>query len=62
MALPIWALYMQKCYANKDLEVSFEDFEKPDNFSINVNCTLKSGENEEEEEGGPTKITDEIDF
>ena len=35
MALPIWALYMQKCYADKDLEISIEDFEKPENFSIN---------------------------
>jgi penicillin-binding protein 1A len=62
MALPIWGLYMQKCYANKELEISLEDFEKPDNFTINVDCNTKTGENEEEEEGGPVKPTDEIDF
>ncbi len=62
MALPIWGLYMQKCYADKELEISIEDFEKPDNFNINVDCNTKTGENEEEEEGGPVKPTDEIDF
>ncbi|MFD0863062.1 penicillin-binding protein 1A [Sungkyunkwania multivorans] len=39
MALPIWALYMKKCYENKDLEISKEDFEKPDNLKINVDCS-----------------------
>jgi penicillin-binding protein 1A len=37
-ALPIWALFMEKCYANTDLTVSKESFEKPDNLSIKVDC------------------------
>ncbi len=39
MALPIWALYMRKCYEDKNLDVSKEDFEKPENLSINVDCS-----------------------
>lgn len=38
MALPIWALYMNANYQNKDLGVSDEDFEKPKNLSIEVDC------------------------
>ncbi len=48
MALPIWALYMRKNYATEDLGVSKEEFEKPDNLSINVNCKLIIEEIEEE--------------
>ncbi len=39
MALPIWALYMKKNYENEELGVSQEAFEKPENMSINVDCT-----------------------
>ena len=42
MALPIWGLYMKKNYANKELGVSDENFVKPENLSINVDCS-KSG-------------------
>jgi penicillin-binding protein 1A len=52
MSLPSWALYMQKCYADKTLNVSKEDFEKPDNLSININCDeisdVKTGDEEKE--------------
>jgi penicillin-binding protein 1A len=37
-ALPIWALFMKKCYADPKLNVSKEEFEKPDNLSIKVDC------------------------
>ncbi|WP_343328243.1 penicillin-binding protein 1A [Polaribacter staleyi] len=50
MALPSWALYMQKCYADKALNISKEDFEKPENLSININCDDKSDEKEIKEE------------
>lgn len=63
MALPIWALFMRKCYENKELEISTGDFERPENFSININCFASNGENEDAEESIiPTKPTDEIDF
>lgn len=45
-ALPIWALYMKKCYANKDLNISQEDFEKPEGeISIQIDCTDKGQKN-----------------
>ena len=39
MALPIWALYMKKNYANEELGVSKDGFEEPEELSINVDCT-----------------------
>jgi penicillin-binding protein 1A len=41
MALPSWALFMKKCYADKNLNISKEDFERPRNLSININCVEK---------------------
>jgi len=41
MALPIWGLYMKACYADETLDVSKDDFEKPENLSINVDCIAK---------------------
>ena len=61
MALPIWALFMQKCYADEDLSISLEEFEKPEHLSISLDC-----DNEEKEEDKKDKKTtnpnDEIDF
>jgi len=63
MALPIWALYMKKCYADKDLEVSQDDFEKPEKMTIKIDCYSVSEETEDDEqETTPTKPTDDIDF
>jgi len=39
MSLPSWALYMKKVYADKTLKISKEDFEKPENVSIDLNCS-----------------------
>ena len=50
MALPIWALYMKKCYADEELGVSKEEFEEPDNLSIRVDCDKEEDEDGEEEE------------
>ena len=41
MSLPSWALFMKKCYADKTLNISKEDFEKPEDLSININCAEK---------------------
>ena len=39
MALPIWALYMQKIYADSMLNISQDDFEKPlKPLSIEIDC------------------------
>ena len=37
-ALPIWGYFMKKCYDDKDLDISKEQFEKPDNMTIKVDC------------------------
>lgn len=39
MALPIWGLYMKANYADNELQVSKDAFEKPEDLSINVDCT-----------------------
>lgn len=41
MALPIWGLYMKACYADETLNVSTEDFEKPLNLSIDIDCKAR---------------------
>jgi penicillin-binding protein 1A len=38
MALPIWGMYMKKCYADKTLNVSTDDFKRPANLAIKVDC------------------------
>ncbi|MBY8963271.1 PBP1A family penicillin-binding protein [Flavobacterium sp. D11R37] len=38
MALPIWGIFMKKCYADDNLNVSQKPFERPDNLSIKVDC------------------------
>uniref|UniRef100_UPI0040477422 penicillin-binding protein 1A n=1 Tax=Flavobacterium sp. TaxID=239 RepID=UPI0040477422 len=38
MALPIWGIFMKKCYGDSDLDVSKEPFERPENLSIKVDC------------------------
>ncbi|GLB54133.1 penicillin-binding protein 1A [Neptunitalea chrysea] len=38
MALPIWGLYMKKCYTNEELGISKEDFEKPEEMNIDLTC------------------------
>jgi penicillin-binding protein 1A len=37
-ALPIWGYMMKKCYEDKDLQISKDPFERPDNLSIKVDC------------------------
>lgn len=40
MALPIWGLFMQKCYADKELTVSKENFELPSTpLSTELDCS-----------------------
>lgn len=41
MALPIWGLYMNACYADETLEVSKGNFEKPSNLKIDIDCIAK---------------------
>ncbi len=54
MALPIWALYMQRVYADSTINISMEDFEPPLNpLSVEIDC--------DKEESMPTRQQDIID-
>ncbi len=46
MALPIWGLYMKANYENKNLGISDEEFQKPDDMSINLDCDKKVEDDE----------------
>ncbi|MGY0426946.1 MAG: transglycosylase domain-containing protein, partial [Polaribacter sp.] len=48
MSLPSWALFMKKCYADKTLKISKEDFERPKNLSINIDCDKVSKEDKKD--------------
>jgi penicillin-binding protein 1A len=54
-ALPIWGYFMKKCYQDKSLLISKEEFEEPKNLSIKLDCfgdskySLKRKSKEKEE-------------
>ena len=56
MALPIWALYMKKNYAVEELGISTEEFERPEELSIKIDCT-----GEEEETDPVPDLEDDLD-
>jgi penicillin-binding protein 1A len=56
MSLPSWALFMKKCYDDKSLNISKEDFEEPENLSININCKEKAEEGKNEIPDGDTNF------
>ena len=59
MSLPTWALFMQKCYQDKTLNISKEDFEKPSGeLTINIDCSTK---NPNKDEGVEKEENKEID-
>jgi len=55
MALPIWALYYKKLYADSTLNISQEEFEKPENLSIQLDCN--EGKTED---GDLNKLLEEV--
>lgn len=62
MSLPSWALFMRKVYADKSLNISQEDFEKPEYVGINLNCGKEEDSKEDKEKKvDPTK-EDDTDF
>ncbi|PQJ77143.1 penicillin-binding protein 1A [Polaribacter glomeratus] len=54
MALPTWALFMRKCYADKTLNISKEDFVKPEDLTINLDCRGKTEQEKNTNTGGDT--------
>ncbi len=59
MSLPTWALYMKKLYADPTLNISQEDFEKPEYVGININCGDEL--TEEEKKKGERKKADKVE-
>ena len=39
MSLPIWGLFMKKCYESETLNISKEDFEEPEKMEIVIDCS-----------------------
>lgn len=63
MSLPTWALFMQKCYADKSLTISQEDFEKPEVLTINLDCgNQENGANGDGEDDKPLQLGEDTDF
>ena len=61
MALPIWAVYMKSCYADKELNISIEDFEVPKDLTIRVDCS-DSSETDNDKTKIKEDIPDDLDF
>ncbi len=58
MALPIWALYMQRVYADSTLNISMEDFEKPLNpVTFELDC-----DKEESSQSNQQDLIDKDEF
>ena len=55
MSLPSWALYMKKCYADPTLDISLEDFERPEKLSL-LTLTVEAKKKGEEDEEGQEEV------
>lgn len=63
VALPIWGLFMKKCYADPSLGVSKEKFPEPEELTINVDCSKTTKKDDEgQEDPDDDKDNDGIDF
>ena len=62
MALPIWALYMKRNYADEELNISQEEFEKPENLTISIDCDQEAKEDDKETDEKKPDLNEEIDF
>lgn len=58
MALPIWGVYMKKCYEDPTLDVSKDEFPKPEYVSIETDCSKWNKEMSQREE----EFSDEFNF
>lgn len=59
MSLPTWGLYMKKLYADPSLNISQEDFEKPEYVGIALNCGKDPKDKKNKEK---KKDDDDTDF
>ncbi len=60
MALPIWGIYMRSCYEDVDLGISKEEFQKPVNLSINVDCS-KVKDDDVIDDSSPDESPDDLE-
>ncbi len=51
MALPIWGIFMKKCYNDNSLSISKEEFEVPINLRITVDCNTNNIESNDSNSG-----------
>jgi len=61
MALPIWGSYMKGVYKDENIGVSKEDFPRPTNLSIQVDCAAYNEQNGTNGNGGGDD-SDELDM
>ena len=61
MSLPTWALFMKKVYADTSLNISQEDFEKPESIGIVTTCG-KDSSNKDKNSKKIIPEDDDIDF
>ncbi|CAL2091752.1 Penicillin-binding protein 1A, family GT51 [Tenacibaculum sp. 190524A02b] len=63
MSLPTWGLFMKKCYEDKTLNISTEDFEKPtEELTIQIDCSKAPKEKEGEDSKENEEKEEETDF
>ena len=63
MSLPTWAIFMRKCYEDPTLDISKEDFEKPEKeISIRLDCNEAKKPLEDKEDKKPEIKKGDIDF
>lgn len=62
MALPIWGMFMRSCYEDEDLEISKDNFERPEDLSIEVDCSKYNAEGNDEGSIGDEGLPDELDI
>ncbi|MEC4048072.1 transglycosylase domain-containing protein [Flavobacterium sp. SUN046] len=60
-ALPIWGYFMKKCYADESLLISKDEFERPENFSIKVDCYSAPSHTKEQDSTDIEQNTDEFE-
>ncbi|WP_188620895.1 penicillin-binding protein 1A [Flavobacterium suaedae] len=62
MALPIWGIYMKKCYEDKSLDISKKEFERPENLSIPVDCRELAKQKQDSTAVEDKELSDFFDF
>ena len=61
-ALPVWGMFMKKCYGDNTLAISREAFERPKNLSIKVDCYQAVKDTTQTENPQQEQNTEEFDF